>query len=166
MANAKNTKSLSDLKQQLESVESFYLVDYQGLNAAQTTQLRKEIREKGGRLIVAKNTIIHLALQSSDKDFSDALAGPSALVIASEDPAGVAKALKDMAASNERKVPEVKAGFVEGARVDNTFINKLASLGSKESLQAEMVGVLSTHMATFIGTLEAYKDKLDSEGAA
>ncbi|MCY1702156.1 50S ribosomal protein L10 [Deinococcus sp. SL84] len=166
MANERNQKSLSDLQQSLAGVESFYLVDYQGLSAGQLSKLRQDIRDKGGQLIVAKNTLIHLALQSNDQDFSDILAGPSALVLASEDPAGVAKALSDIAKTNEAGIPAFKGGFVEGNRVDTKVITKLATLGSKQSLQAEMVGVLSTHLATFIGTLEAYQSKLQAEGGS
>lgn len=164
MANERNQKSLSDLQQSLTDVDSFYLVDYQGLSAGQLTKLRQDIRDKGGQLIIAKNTLIHLALQSKEQDFSDILAGPSALVLASEDPAGVAKALSDVAKGNEAGIPAFKGGFVEGNRVDTKVISKLATLGSKQSLQAEMVGVLSTHLATFIGTLEAYQSKMQAEG--
>ncbi|MFC6617367.1 50S ribosomal protein L10 [Deinococcus radiophilus] len=166
MANERNQQSLSDLQQSLTDVDSFYLVDYQGLSAGQLSKLRQDIRDKGGQMIVAKNTLIHLALQSSDQDFSDILAGPSALVLASEDPAGVAKALNDVAKGNDAGIPAFKGGFVEGKRVDTGVISKLATLGSKQSLQAEMVGVLSTHLATFIGTLEAYQSKLQAEGGS
>lgn len=163
MANERNQKSLSDLQKSLTGAESFYLVDFQGLNSGSLTKLRQSIREKGGQLIVAKNTLIHLALKDQ-QDFSDILSGSSALVLATEDPAGVAKAISDLAKSNEAGVPRFKGGVVEGSRVDVKVLSKLASLGSKQSLQAEMVGVLSTHLATFIGTLEAYKEKQEAQG--
>ena len=166
MANEKNQQNLGSLKESLQGVDTFYVVDYQGLTAGQLSQLRKDIREKGGQLIVAKNTLINLALQDGGRDFGDALKGPSALVLASEDPAGVAKALSDIAKTNEAGIPTFKGGFVEGNRVDTKVITKLATLGSKQSLQAEMVGVLSTHLATFIGTLEAYQSKLQAEGGS
>ena len=95
MANEKNQQTLGSLKESLQGVETFYVVDYQGLTAGQLSSLRKDIREKGGQLIVAKNTLINLALQDGGRDFSAELKGPSAIVLAHEDPAGVAKALKD-----------------------------------------------------------------------
>lgn len=166
MANERNVQSLSSLKESLQGVDTFYVVDYQGLTAGQLSSLRKQIREKGGQLIVAKNTLIHLALQENDRDFSDSLKGPSALVLAHEDPAGVAKALTEMAKTNDKGIPAVKAGFVEGSRVDVKVVERLAKLGSKQSLQAELVGVLVSQMSHFVAILDAYKTKLEGEGDA
>lgn len=163
MANEKNQQTLSSLKGSLSGVETFYVVDYQGLTAGQLGKLRKDIREKGGQLIVAKNTLINLALQDSSRDFTDALKGPSAIVVAQDDPAGVAKALSDAAKGNDKGIPAVKAGFVEGNRVDVKVVERLASLGSKQSLQGELVGVLSAHLSNFVGILEAYKEKLEGQ---
>ncbi|BBN93929.1 MULTISPECIES: 50S ribosomal protein L10 [Deinococcus] len=163
MANEKNQQTLSSLKGSLSGVETFYVVDYQGLTAGQLGKLRKDIREKGGQLIVAKNTLINLALQDSGRDFADALKGPSAIVVAQDDPAGVAKALSDAAKGNDKGIPAVKAGFVEGNRVDVKVVERLASLGSKQSLQGELVGVLSAHLSNFVGILEAYKEKLEGQ---
>ncbi|GGN39028.1 50S ribosomal protein L10 [Deinococcus daejeonensis] len=163
MANEKNQQTLSSLKGSLSGVETFYVVDYQGLTAGQLGKLRKDIREKGGQLIVAKNTLINLALQDSGRDFTDALKGPSAIVVAQDDPAGVAKALSEAAKGNDKGIPAVKAGFVEGNRVDVKVVERLASLGSKQSLQGELVGVLSAHLSNFVGILEAYKEKLEGQ---
>lgn len=164
MANEKNLQDLSGLRGSLSGVDTFYVVDYQGLNAGQLSKLRKDIREKGGQLIVAKNTLINIALQEGGRDFGDALKGPSAIVLAHEDPAGVAKALSDAAKGNDRGIPAVKGGFVEGNKVDVRVVERLASLGSKQSLQGELVGVLSAHLSNFVGILEAYREKLKGEG--
>lgn len=164
MANEKNLQDLSGLRGSLSGVDTFYVVDYQGLNAGQLSKLRKDIREKGGQLIVAKNTLINIALQEGGRDFGDALKGPSAIVLAHEDPAGVAKALSDAAKGNDRGIPAVKGGFVEGNKVDVRVVERLASLGSKQSLQGELVGVLSAHLSNFVGILEAYREKLEGEG--
>ncbi|SMB93976.1 50S ribosomal protein L10 [Deinococcus hopiensis] len=166
MANEKNQQDLTSLRGSLTGVETFYVVDYQGLTAGQLSKLRQDIREKGGQLIVAKNTLINLALQESGREFSDALKGPSALVLAHEDPAGVAKALSDAAKGNDKGIPAMKGGLVEGNRVDVAVIARLASLGSKQSLQAEVVGVLSAHLSNFVGILEAYQAKLGGGDAS
>lgn len=165
MANEKNQQTLVSLHKSLTDIETFYVVDYQGLTAGQLGKLRKDIREKGGQLIVAKNTLINRALQDGGRDFTDALKGPSALVLAQADPAGVAKALSDAAKSNDKGIPAIKGGFVEGKKVDVKVVERLASLGSKQQLQAELVGVLSAHLSNFVGILEAYKTKLEEQGA-
>lgn len=165
MANPRNTQTLSELKESLKGVETFYVVDYQGLTAGQLSNLRRELVGKGGRLIVAKNTLIHLALQEQGIDFRDRLHGPSAIVLATEDPAETAKVLADFSKTNDRAIPATKAGYVEGKPVDVSVVARLASLGSKNQLQAELVGVLSAHLSNFVGILEAYKEKLEAQGA-
>ena len=111
MANQRNQDTLASLIGSLEGVETFYVVDYQGLTAGQLSTLRKAIREKGGQLIVAKNTLINRAL-GEGRDFSDALKGPSALVVAQGDLAVAAQrhlpALRGLAAHAQ------DGGAVEG----------------------------------------------------
>ena len=163
MPNQRNQDILATLKASLEGIETFFVVDYQGLGAGQLGALRKQVVGKGGRIIVAKNTLINLAL--GETDFSDALKGPSAIVVAQEDPAGVAKMLSEAAKTNDKGIPAMKAGFLEGKRVDVATVARLASLGTKDQLYSELVGVLGAHQSNFVGILEAYKTQLEEAAA-
>ena len=163
MPNQRNQDILATLKASLEGIETFFVVDYQGLSAGQLGALRKQVVEKGGRIIVAKNTLINLALGQTD--FSDALKGPSAIVVAQDDPAGVAKMLSESAKTNDKGIPAMKAGFLEGKRVDLATVARLASLGTKDQLYSELVGVLGAHQSNFVGILEAYKTQLEEAAA-
>ncbi len=164
MANQRNQDTLAALASSLDNVGTFYVVDYQGLTAGQLSALRKQVVEKGGRLIVAKNTLIQRALGEA-RDFSDALKGPSAIVVVQDDPAGVAKALSDAAKANDKGIPTMKGGFVEGQRVDLRVIERLATLGSRDQLYAELVGVLGAHQSTFVGLLEALREQREANAA-
>ena len=163
MPNQRNTDILETLKTSLSGVETFFVVDYQGLSAGQLGTLRKQVMDKGGRIIVAKNSLINLAL--GETDFSDALKGPSAIVVAQDDAAGVAKALTDAAKANDKGIPTMKAGYLEGKRVDLAIVSRIASLGTKDQLYSELVGVLGAHQSNLVGLLEAYKTKLEEAAA-
>ena len=165
MANPRNKTTLDSLGKSLENIETFFVVDYQGLTAGQLSTLRKAIREKGGQLIVAKNTLINRAL-GEGRDFSDALKGPSALVVAQGDLAAVAKVLSDAAKANDKGIPTMKAGYVEGKRVDLSIVERISNLGTRDQLYAELVGVLGGHQSNFVGILEAYKAQLEEAAAA
>ena len=165
MANPRNKTTLDSLDKSLENIETFFVVDYQGLSAGQLSTLRKQIREKGGQLIVAKNTLIRRALGES-RDFSDALKGPSALVVAQGDLAAVAKVLSDAAKANDKGIPTMKGGYVEGKRVDLKVIERISSLGNRDQLYGELVGVLGAHQSNFVGLLEALHEKMSGEAAA
>jgi large subunit ribosomal protein L10 len=164
MANPRNVTTLDMLGKGLENIETFFVVDYQGLTAGQLSALRKQIREKGGQMIVAKNTLIQRAL-GEGRDFSDALKGPSALVVATGDLAAVAKVLSDAAKANDKGIPTMKAGYVEGKRVDLKVVERISSLGTRDQLYAELVGVLGAHQSNFVGILEAYKAQLEEQAA-
>lgn len=159
MANQRNTNNLAALRESLQGIDTFYVVNYQGLTAGRLGQLRRDLAAKGGRLIVAKNTLINIALRDSDRDFADILHGPSALVLAQEDPAGVARVLADASKGNDKGIPASKGGLVEGRRVDTAVIERLASLGSKDQLYGELVGVLGAHLSTLVGLLEALHEQ-------
>jgi large subunit ribosomal protein L10 len=163
MPNQRNQGILATLKSSLDGIETFFVVDYQGLTAGQLGALRQQIVEKGGQMIVAKNTLINLALGQTD--FSDALKGPSAIVVAQSDPAGVAKVLSDAAKANDKGIPTMKAGYLEGKRVDVAVVARIASLGTRDQLYSELVGVLGSHQSSFVGILEAYKTKLEEAAA-
>lgn len=165
MANPRNKTTLDSLDKSLANIETFFVVDYQGLTAGQLSTLRKQIREKGGQLIVAKNTLIQRAL-GEGRDFSDALKGPSALVVAQGDLAAVAKVLSDAAKANDKGIPTMKAGYVEGKRVELSVVERISNLGTRDQLYAELVGVLGAHQSNFVGILEAYKAQLEETAAA
>ena len=161
MANPRNKTTLDSLDKSLANIETFFVVDYQGLSAGQLSSLRKAIREKGGQLIVAKNTLIRRAL-GEGRDFSDALKGPSALVVAQGDLAAVAKVLSDAAKANDKGIPTMKAGYVEGKRVDLKVVERISSLGTRDQLYSELVGVLGAHQSNFVGLLEALHEKMSA----
>lgn len=161
MANPRNQTSLAALRNSLKGVDTFFVVDYQGLTAGNISKLRKELTAKGSRLLVAKNTLINIALKDNGKDFSDVLHGPSAIVIVDSDPAGTAKVLSEFAKGNEKGIPNTKGGIMDGARLDLVTLTKLANLGNLDQMRAELVGVMSSHMSSFVGILEAYKEKLE-----
>jgi large subunit ribosomal protein L10 len=77
---------------------SAVLVDYQGINVAQSTQLRARSRESGIEFVVAKNTLTQrAAAQAGVEGLEELLVGPTALAF-SEDPVAGAKLMAEFAA--------------------------------------------------------------------
>lgn len=153
MPSQRNIEHLEALTATLKGAEgSFFVVDYQGLEAGPTGKLRRALREKGGELIVAKNTLIRKALSNLGLPELEVLAGPSAVVIFKE-PAAVAKALKEYAKTNDKGIPKLKSGLLSGQALDAKQVEALADLPSQTELRAELVGVLSATMSNFVGVL-------------
>ncbi|GIW24156.1 50S ribosomal protein L10 [Meiothermus sp.] len=160
MPNKRNIENLEALTATLKGTEgSFFLVNYQGLEAGPTGKLRKALREKGGELIVAKNTLIRKAISDLGLPAIEGLSGPSA-VVTFNDPAGVAKALKEFAKTNDKGIPALKSGMLSGQALTGQQVEALAELPSQKELQAELVGVLSATMSNFVAVLGAKAQEL------
>ena len=155
MANPKNTRSVEELRTLLADAKTFFLVDYQGLSAGELTKLRANVRNAGGRLLVAKNTLVNVVLKEQGIDsFGDVLAGPSALLLIGDDPVEPVKAVVDFASDHAKDLPVPKGGMLQGAQVAPDAFSRIAKLPSRQQLLSELVGVLQAPMQQVVGVLQ------------
>jgi len=131
---------------------SVVLVNYQGINVAQSTQLRERSREAGIEFMVAKNTLAQLAADRAGAEgISELLVGPTAMAF-SEDPVAGAKLMAEF--SNEVEPFELKGGLLEGGRVvDAAGVAALARLPGREQLIAQVVGGIQSPLAGLVNVL-------------
>lgn len=163
MANQRNTASVEALRALLGDAKTFFLVDYQGLSADQIGALRAKVRDAGGRMLVAKNTLINVVLKEQGAaDLGSKLTGPTALVLIGDDPVAPAKALTDFANDHPNDLPTAKGGFLQGAVIEADAIAKVAKLPAREQLLSELVGVLQAPLQQAVGVLEAAPRNLAS----
>lgn len=155
MANPKNEATVAALREVLADAVTFFVVDYQGLSAGDLGKLRANVREAGGRLLVAKNTLINVVLEEQGIDGFDAtLQGPTALVLVGDDPVAPAKALTDFAKDHPKDLPAAKGGLLQGDQVGAEALAKIAKLPSRDELLSELVGVLQAPLQQLVGVLE------------
>lgn len=175
MANPKNQKMVETLSGLLAGAKTFFLVDYQGLSSGQLNELRAQLKRVGGRMLVAKNTLLTVALKEQGVvGLDDTLKGPTALVLVGDDPVEPAKTVVDFAKGHAKGRPESKGGMMQGAIVDAAALTKIARLPPREQLLSELVGVLQAPLQQLVGVVEAaprdlvtvmnnYADKLKEE---
>ncbi len=156
MANQRNTASVEELRSLLGDAKTFFLVDYQGLSADQIGRLRSRVREAGGRMLVAKNSLVGVVLKEQGAaDLGAKLSGPTALILIGDDPVAPAKAITDFAKAHPNDLPKAKGGLLEGAVIEADAVSRVASLPPREQLLSELLGVLQAPLAQLVGTLEA-----------
>ncbi len=128
------------------------LVDYKGINVAQSTQLRARSRESGVDFVVAKNTLTKRAAdQAGVEGLDDLLVGPTAIAF-SEDPVVGAKLMAEFADQVESFV--LKGGLLEGGRVlDDAGVVALSRLPGREQLIAQVVGGIGSPLTSFVTVL-------------
>ncbi len=178
MANPRNTSAVAHLREQMGDAKTFFLVDYQGLSAGEFGRLRASVRAAGGRILVAKNTLISVVLKEHGVEgFEETLQGPTALVLVGEDLVAPIKALTEFAKDHPKELPKSKGGRLEGSILGEDALTRIAKLPSKQEVQSQLVGLLLAPMQQLVGVLEGpqrnlvtvmnnYVDKQKSEGGA
>ena len=128
------------------------LVDYQGMDVAQSTRLRARSRDAGVEFVVAKNTLTRRAAgEAGVEDLSEYLVGPTALAF-SEDPVASAKLMAEFADQVESFA--LKGGLLEGGRVlDEAEVVALSRLPGREQLLAQVVGGISSPLTGLVNVL-------------
>ena len=114
----------------LNEYACFYLTDTTGMNAEQTSALRRACFKADIKLVVVKNTLLKKALEKSDVDYSElypVLTGTTAMMFSNVGNAP-AKTLKEFR-KGDVKLPELKAAYVEEtAYVGADQLDTLASI--------------------------------------
>ena len=124
---------------------------YAGLTVAQMTKLRSEMRSAGGRVKVAKNRLVKLALEGTDaKGIADLLKGPTCLAF-SADPIAAPKIAVKFAKTNEKFV--ILGGAMGGTVLDAKGVNSLADLPSLDELRGKLIGLLQAPASRIARTL-------------
>jgi len=160
MPNQKNIDQVAVLAEKLGRAKAVYFTDYQGLDVANITVLRRRFTEEAVEFRVAKNTLIKIAAEKSNLPALNetVLAGPTALAIAYEEPTTPAKIIKEFTKTLEK--PEVKGILFEGSLLDKEAFDKIANLPSREVLLGQLVGLLQSPLTKLVRTLSGSMTKL------
>ncbi len=147
---------INNLQEQIDSYNHFYLTDISGLNAANTSALRRLCFSQNVKLVVVKNTLLRKALESSNKnaeEIYDALKG-NTTVMFTENANVPAKLIKDF--SKKHKRPVLKAAFVEETvYMGENQLEALIAVKSKNELIADLVALLKSPMSTVMSQLQS-----------
>lgn len=167
MANAKviqaKQEAVDVVTSKLRESATTVVADYRGLNVAQVTELRKQLREAGVEFQVLKNTLVRRATAAAElSELDEVLTGPTAIAFSVEDAIAPAKILNDFAKKNDAL--KVKGGVVEGRVVGADQIKALAELPSREGLLSMLLSVLQAPVRNFALAVKAVAEK--EEGAA
>ncbi|EZP79098.1 50S ribosomal protein L10 [Parageobacillus genomosp. 1] len=155
---------VAEIAEKFRASKSTVIVDYRGLNVAEITELRKQLREAGIEFKVYKNTLTRRALAEVGLEgLNDVLTGPNAIAFSNEDVVAPAKILSEFAKSHEAL--EIKAGVIEGNIATLEEINALAKLPSREGLLSMLLSVLQAPIRNFALVTKAVAEKKEEQGA-
>ncbi|MBO8178403.1 50S ribosomal protein L10 [Aeribacillus pallidus] len=155
---------VEEIAEKFKNSVSTIIVDYRGLNVAEVTELRKQLREAGIEFKVYKNTLTRRAAEAAGLEgLNDVLTGPNAIAFSNEDVVAPAKILNNFA--KEHNALEIKAGVIEGNIATLEEVKALAELPSREGLLSMLLSVLQAPMRNFALAVKAVAEQKEEQGA-
>ena len=157
MTREEKDLQIKELTQMLADNSVLYLTDATGLNAEETTQLRRACYKNDVRMRVVKNTLLRRAMEASEgTDFSElyeVLSGQTALLVGNVGNAP-AKILKEFRKKSD--MPILKAAYVEESTyLGDDQIDVLTAIKSKDEIVAELIALLQSPMKNVVGSLNS-----------
>ena len=129
-----------------------------GLSVAQSTELRREMRNAGASFKVTKNRLTRLALKGTKfEHLSDLFKGPTGIAY-SDDPVAAARVAVKFADDNEKFV--VLGGSLDEQALDVSAVTALAKLPSLDELRGKLVGMIQTPATRIAGVTQAPASQL------
>jgi large subunit ribosomal protein L10 len=155
---------VEEIAEKLKNSVSTIVVDYRGLNVAEVTELRKQLREAGIEFKVYKNSLTRRAAEAVDlNSLTEVLTGPNAIAFSTDDVVAPAKILNNFA--KEHEALEMKAGVIEGKVSSVEEIKALAELPSREGLLSMLLSVLQAPIRNFALVTKAVADQKEEQSA-
>lgn len=154
------------LKEKMDGAASVVVVSYKGINVANDTKLRKELREAGVEYAVVKNTMLSLAVKGTSLEaLSESFKGDTAIAISKEDPIAAARILNTYAEQDKSKQFALKAGTVNGDVMSADEIKAIAKLPGLEGMLSMFAGALTSTLSGLAVAMQAYVDKQEEPAA-
>jgi large subunit ribosomal protein L10 len=151
---------VAEVQERFEAADAAILTEYRGLDVAQITRLRRQLRDAGGDYKVYKNTLVRFATRNLEIDIDDLLTGPTAIAFVGRqadgspgDPVAVAKTLRTYA----REVPAlvVKGGVMGRSPLSAEDARALADMPPRAQVLAEIAGLFTASASQIAGLLDA-----------
>ena len=142
-----------------ENTKEFLVVSLMGVPGVDNNVMRGELKEKGIKLLVVKNSLFRSVLREHDmSDAADLFQGPCAVAFGGDSVVDVAKELKDW--GKKVKAMEVKGAFLDGTVLDAKGAENLASMPTRKELQGQVAGCIASPGAKLAGALKGPGSKI------
>jgi large subunit ribosomal protein L10 len=147
ITKAKKVDILSRLNDVKTSSEALVFIHFKGLNLADTTAMRKELREAGVGFFVAKKTLMKRAFDGAYTGEMPVLDGEIAVAY-SADPMAPAQNMKEFGIKFKDKV-SIVGGVFQGAYKDKAEMTAIASIPSLQVLRGMFAQLINSPRQRF-----------------
>ena len=159
MNRAEKTDAIAKMTETVGRAPHAFLIDFQGINVIDVTELRRQVRATGSQYVVLKNTLALRAFKDVPIGaLSEHFSGMTAVAYSKTDIVGLAKVLHQFGKTNPKV--KVKAALVEGRPVPATALESLASMPTRPELVARLLGLMQSPMRRLVTVLSSPQRKL------
>jgi large subunit ribosomal protein L10 len=142
ISKAKKAAKVKVLTSELESSTTAIIGTFAKLTVAQDFELRKVVREAGGKYRVLKNKLAPIAGKGSKvEDALKGLKGVSAVAFTSGDPVALAKGFAKWVGNNAEF--QFKLGIVDGELLTVEDVKALATMPGKEEIFSKLLYLIN-----------------------
>ena len=171
MDRAEKKEAVAALNEAFKATNVVVVAHYSGLTVAQMQNLRRQMKQAGATVKVAKNRLARIALDGTDvATIAPLLTGPT-LIAYSGDPVAAPKVAVDFAKGHQRFV--ILGGAMGKTALNPDGVKALAALPSLDELRAKLVGLIqapATKIAQLVvapaakvaRVVQAYADKSEA----
>lgn len=162
-----------DIAALLTNSDYLFFVSYKGLKVKEMDAFKSKLFPLGAECHVLKNRVVRkiAELNGMEALAASRISGDTAMVSGKGDAGLVAKAVKEFCAST-KNVMQAKAGYFDGEMLSSAEVIAIADLPSKDSLRAQLLGllvavptglvsVLNAKVSSIVNVINAYKNKLE-----
>ena len=149
---------IEEISKVIADADAVLLVNYSGLNVAQDTELRRNLRENNITYKVFKNTMMNFAFEGTPcEELRQHLEGTNALAVSKDDATAPARVLAEFAKKNPQL--ELVAGVVEGNYYDTEGVKALSAVPTREVLLGRLFGSMQGTIANLARVLNQIAEK-------
>ena len=156
-------EEVKKLAEEMKEAKLILLTDYRGINVADDTILRKDLRNTNATYTIIKNNITRRALaECGIEGLEDKLEGPTAVVMSKEDYLEPSKTIYKYSKDND--FYKIKGGVIDGKVMTTEEIITLAKLPSRETLLSMLAGALLGNISKIAVALNEVKKQKEEAG--
>jgi large subunit ribosomal protein L10 len=154
LSRQKKAEKVGELAKELEGSTSAIIGTFSKLTVSQDFELRKTVRNAGGRYRVLKNKLAARAAQGTKIEAAlQGLKGVSSVAYTSGDPVALAKALSTWVSDNAEFT--FKLGIVDGKVINVEEVKALATMPGKEEIFAKLLFLINSPAQRLVTVLNA-----------
>jgi len=155
---AEKQEQVTDLHGVFKNAQAVVVAHYSGLTVAQMSALRRQMKQKGAGVKVAKNRLAQRALEGTEvAHIAPLFKGPTVIAY-SGDPVTAPKIAVDFAKANEKFV--ILGGAMGATNLNLEGVKALASLPSLDELRAKLIGLIQAPATKIAQVVNAPAAKL------